>query len=62
MENRVYITHYDGVTLKEAIEAVNVCLVNDVEPGEVVTLSNGVAVSYNDKTKRPSFLVWRTKK
>lgn len=62
MANRIYITHSDRVTLQEAIEAVYACLVNDVNPGEIVTLSNGMAVFYNDKTKYSSFQVWRTKK
>lgn len=62
MANRIYITHSDRVTLQEAIEAVYACLVNDVEPGEVATLSNGMAVSYNDKTKHASFQVWRIRK
>lgn len=62
MANRIYITHSDRVTLQEAIEAVYACLVHDVDPGEVVTLSNGMAVFYNDKTKHSSFQVWRTKK
>lgn len=62
MANRIYITHSDRVTLQDAIEAVYVCLVNNVNPGEVVTLSNDLAVFYNDKTKHSSFQVWRTKK
>ena len=62
MANRIYITHSDRVTLQEAIEAVYACLVNDVEPGEVADLSNGLAVFYNDKTKHSCFEVWRTKK
>lgn len=59
---RIYITHSDRVTLQEAIVAVHVCLVNDVEPGEVADLTNGVVVFYNDKTKHPSFQVWRARK
>lgn len=62
MANRIYITHSDGVTLQEAIEAVYVCLVNDVNPGEVAELTNGLEVFYNDKTKHSCFDVWRTKK
>lgn len=61
MANRIYITHSDRVTIQEAIEAVRACLVHDVKPGELVTLSNsnGMAVYYNDKTKHPTFQVWR---
>ena len=61
MANRIYITHSNRVTLQEAIQAVYACLINDVEPGEVVTLTNGLAVFYNDKTKHSSFQVWRDK-
>ena len=59
---RIYITHTDRVTLQEAIEAINVCLVHDLDPGVLMTLSNGLAVYYNDKNKNPSFEVWRTRK
>lgn len=62
MANRIFITHSDRVTLQEAIKAVYVCLVNDVNPGEVVKLTNDLVVFYNDKTKHSSFQVWRTKK
>ena len=62
MANRVYITYYSGVTLQEAIEAVNVCLKGKVGVGEVAELTNGVYLCYNDKTKNPSFQVWRQKK
>jgi len=62
MANRIFITHSDGVTLQEAIEAVYSCLIHDVEPGVVVSFHNGMAVFRKDKTKHPSFQVWRTKK
>ena len=61
MANRIFITHSDRVTPQEAIETVYACLVNDVKPGEVVTFHNGMAVFYKDKTKHPSFQVWRTR-
>lgn len=59
MANRIFITLSDGVTLHEAIEVVYSCLVNNVEPGEVLSFHNGMAVFYKDKTKHPSFQVWR---
>ena len=62
MANRIYITHSDEVTLQEAIDAVYACLVNHVEPGEGISFPNEMAVFYKDKTKHPSFQVWRTKK
>lgn len=61
MANRIYITHSDRVNLQEAIEAVHVCLGSNVKPGSVATLTNGLAVFYNDKTKHSSFQVWRDK-
>ena len=62
MANRIHITHSDRVTLQEAIQAVYVCLVHDVETGEVADLTNGLAVFYKDKTKHSCFEVWRTEK
>ena len=62
MANRIYITHTDRVTPQEALQAVYSCLVNNINPGVVFTLSNGLAVFYKDKTKHPSFQVWRTRK
>ena len=60
MANRIYITHSDQVTLQEAIETIQVGLANDLlEPGVVVVRPNGLVVYYNDKTKNPSFEVWR---
>lgn len=61
MANRIFITYSDGVTLQEAIEAVHVCLGAKVNPGEIATLTNGLALYYNDKTKHSSFQVWRGK-
>lgn len=62
MANRIYITHSDGVTPQEAIDAVYAGLVNYIEPGVCISFPNGMAVFYKDKTKHPSFQVWRKKK
>lgn len=61
MANRIYITHSDRVTLREAIEAVHVCLKYGVKPGTFTELTNELAVIYSDKTKHPSFQVGRTR-
>ena len=59
--NRIYISHTDNVSIKEALGAVKVCLVGGMESGAVYTLNNGLGVFYKDKTKNPSFQVWRIK-
>lgn len=59
MANRIYITHTDKVGTEEAISAVDLCLLHDIDPGSVCTLSNGICVRYKEKTKHPSFQVWK---
>lgn len=59
--NRIYIYHTDAVSVKEALEAVKVCLFDGMEPGAVYTLNNGLGVFYKDKTKNPVFDVWMAK-
>ena len=59
MAKRIYITHTDEVGTEEAVRAVDLCLLHDIDPGSVYTLSNGVGVYYNEKTKNPSFQVWK---
>lgn len=62
MAKRIYITHSDRVTVNEAVEAIHICLMYDINPGTVMSLTNGIAVRYNEKTTHPSFQVWRTSK
>ena len=59
MAKRIYITHTDEVGTEEALWAVDLCLLHDIDPGSVYTLYNGVGVYYNEKTKNPSFQVWK---
>ncbi len=62
MANRIYISHSDQVTLQEALETIQVGLAHGLDRGVVVVRPNGLVVYYNDKTKNPSFEVWRRTK
>ena len=62
MSKRIQINHAEDLTPYEVVSAVKVCLLNEMCPGEVVTLTNRISVFYNDKTKNPSFYVWRNGK
>ena len=63
MNKRIYITHDDDVTLKEAIISVHAVIVvaKDAKPGEAFTLSNGIGVEYA-VSKQPTFRVWKIEK
>ena len=58
MSKRIIITRAEDVTLRQAFEAVLVALGADIEKGEAVSLSNGLAVDYRE-TKTDSFMVWK---
>ena len=60
MSKRISIQHADDLTPYDAVLAVEVCLRYTIRPGEIITLSNRIAVFCNDKTKNPSFQVWRS--
>lgn len=58
---RAYINHSDSISLKDAMEAVNLVVRHNIKNGYVMTLSNGLAVDYRENTKYPSFYVFEYK-
>lgn len=60
MSKRITITH-DDIKPADAILAVKVCVFENIQPGEVFTLTNGLAVESSRKAKFPSFYVWRSR-
>lgn len=59
MSKKIFITHTEDVSTKEAIQAVYIAIKDNIEVGEAVVLTNGIAVDYPGRTKNPSFYVWR---
>lgn len=59
MSKKIFITHTEDVSTKEAIQAVYIAIKDNIEAGEVVVLTNGIAVDYPGNTKNPSSYVWR---
>lgn len=59
MANRISITFAENVDTYEALHAIEVCVMDDMEPGAVYTLTSGLAVHQKEHTKNPSFQVWR---
>ena len=64
MSKKIYITHDDDVSARDAIQAVKVALfeIPENEWVGVVELSNGLELSFNEKTKNLSIWVWRGRK
>lgn len=61
MSKRITITHDDDIKPADAILAVKVCVFENIQPGEVCTMTNGLAVESSRKAKFPSFYVWRSR-
>ena len=60
MSKRITITHADDIEPVSAIRAVRLVMEEgNIQPGEVITLTNNLAVDRSAKTRFPSFYVWR---
>ena len=59
MKHEIRITFTDEVTAAVALNVVKASIINDIEPGEVITFNNGVAVEYRNNTKNQCFYVWK---
>lgn len=61
MSKRITITHTNDVSFNEAVTMVEYAINNNIDKGECITFSNGLAVDMARDTKFPSYYVWRVK-
>ena len=56
-EIRIRIT--DDIAAAVALNVVKTAIVNNIEPGEVITFSNDACVEYRKGMKNQNFYVWK---